>query len=274
TKIILVDENIAEEIHKKFLINEKCDLAFTKKNIEVFYQPILSTKTNKFVSAEALVRLKADDGRLIYPGDFITEMERDGRIVLLGKIVFSKVCEFISQNNLEELGLDYIEVNLSAVQATQEDLAKTYIEIMEKYNVNPKYINLEITETAQSARKTMLNNINALKEYGVTFSLDDFGTGNSNLNYIVEMPVKIVKFDKEMVTSYFEDRIASYVMDSTIEMIKGLGHKIVFEGIEEEYQVNKAKEMNVEFIQGYYYSKPIDKKAFLKFIKENNVKDN
>ena len=271
TKTILVDENIAEEIHKKFLINEKCDLAFTKKNIEVFYQPILSTKTNKFVSAEALVRLKADDGRLIYPGDFITEMERDGRIVLLGKIVFSKVCEFISQNNLEELGLDYIEVNLSAVQATQEDLAKTYIEIMEKYNVNPKYINLEITETAQSARKTMLNNINALKEYGVTFSLDDFGTGNSNLNYIVEMPVKIVKFDKEMVTSYFEDRIASYVMDSTIEMIKGLGHKIVFEGIEEKYQVNKAKEMNVEFIQGYYYSKPIDKKAFLKFIKENNV---
>ena len=268
--LIEVDVNIAEEIHNKFLINEKCDVAFSKKNIEVFYQPIYSTKEKKFVSAEALVRLKAEDGRMLFPGDFIPEMELDGRILILGKAVFTKVCEFISENNMEELGLHYIEVNLSAVQCMQEELAKTYIDIMEKYKVDPKYINLEITETAQSNRKALLENIRVLKDYGVSFSLDDFGTGNSNLNYIVEVPVQIVKFDKQMVNSYFENRIASYVMNSTIEMIKGLGHKIVFEGVEEKYQLDKAEEMNVEFIQGYYFSKPINQKAFLKFIKDNN----
>ena len=271
SRIILVDEYLAEEIHKKFLINEKCDNAFSNGNIEVFYQPIYSTKLKSFVSAEALVRIRALDGTLIYPGDFILDMERDGRIVDLGIMVFEKVCEFISCNNMEELGLHYIEVNLSAIQCMQENLADKYISIIEKYNINPKYINIEITESAKSNRTRLLENINKLKNYGLSFSLDDFGTGNSNLNYIVEVPIDIVKFDRGMVTSYFDNKLASYVMNSTIEMIKGLGYKIVFEGVEEKAQVDKVIDMGVDYIQGYYFSKPIDKNSFVKFIKANNI---
>jgi len=269
-RVVEVTKKMVEEIHKKFIMDKKCDLAFSKRNIEVYYQPIYSNNDLSFTSAEALVRLKDDEGKLIYPGDFIEEMERDGRIVELGKIVFEDVCKFISENDMEKLGLHYIEVNLSAVQCMQEKLASSYISIMKKYKVNPKYINLEITETAQSNRKTLLKNMATLKEYGVSFSLDDFGTGNSNLNYIVEMPIQIVKFDKNMVNSYFENRIASFVMNYTIEMIKGLGHKIVFEGVEEENQINQVKDMKVDYVQGYFYSKPIDKLAFLDFIENNN----
>jgi EAL domain-containing protein (putative c-di-GMP-specific phosphodiesterase class I) len=252
-------------------MDKKCDLAFSNRNIEVYYQPIYNNSNLSFTSAEALVRLKDEDGKLIYPGDFIEEMEKDGRIVELGKLVFSDVCKFISENDMEKLGLEYIEVNLSAVQCMQEKLASSYINIMKKYNVDPKYINLEITETAQSTRITLLKNMEILKEYGVSFSLDDFGTGNSNLNYVIEMPVKIVKFDKTMVNSYFDNRIASFVMNSTIDMIKGLGHKIVFEGIENENQINQAKKLKIDYIQGYFYSKPIDKDSFIAFIKENNT---
>ncbi|MBR6071880.1 MAG: EAL domain-containing protein [Acholeplasmatales bacterium] len=270
-EITVVSKDVADTIHKRFEMVKKCDLAFSKKRVEVFLQPIYSNNDLVFTSAEALVRLRDEDGKLIYPGDFIEDMEHDGRIVELCKMVFDDVCKFISENNMEELGLEYIEVNLSAVQCMQENLAKSYIDIMEKYNINPKYINLEITETGQSTRLTLLKNMEILKQYGVSFSLDDFGTGNSNLNYVIEMPVKIVKFDKSMVNSYFDNRIASFVMNSTIDMIKGLGHKIVFEGIENQDQINQVKNMKVDYIQGYFYSKPIDKESFIKFIRENNL---
>ena len=269
-KIIEVNKALAYEIHKKFQMDQKCDVAFSKRSFEVFYQPIYSNLDLSFTAAEALVRLKDDDGNLIYPSDFIEEMEKDGRIIELGRLVFENVCEFISKNNMEALGLHYIEVNLSAVQCMQENLAVSFIEIMERYNVDPKYINLEITETAQSTRNILIKNMKILRDYGVSFSLDDFGTGNSNLNYIVEMPVEIVKFDKNMVNSYFENRIASYVMNSTIDMIKGLGHKIVFEGIEEELQINQVRSMKVDYVQGYFYSKPIDQYAFVEFIVKYN----
>lgn len=269
-EVIDVNSELVDTIHNKFIMDKKCDYAFLNKNIEVYYQPIYSNNNSSFTAAEALVRLKDEDNNLIYPSSFIEEMEKDGRIVDLGKMVFEEVCKFISENDMEKLGLHYIEVNLSAVQCMQENLASVYITVMEKYNINPKYINLEITETAKSTRFNLIKNMEILKEYGVSFSLDDFGTGNSNLNYIVEMPVDIVKFDKNMVDSYFEDKIALYVMNSTINMIKGLGHKIVFEGIEEQDQLNQIKLMDVDYVQGYYYSKPIDKEEFVRFIYKNN----
>ena len=271
-EVIDVNNDVVNKIHDKFLMDKKCDMAFLNKKIEVYLQPIYSNEDSAFTAAEALVRLIDENGSLIYPKSFVEEMEKDGRIIELGKIVFEDICKFISENNMEELGLHYIEVNLSAVQCMQENLADTYINIMEKYKIKPKHINLEITETAKSTRNTLLKNMDILKNYGVSFSLDDFGTGNSNLNYIVEMPVDIVKFDKDMVDSYFEDRIALYVMNSTINMIKGLGHKIVFEGIEELEQLNQIQLMNVDYIQGYYYSKPIDKESFIKFIISNKKK--
>jgi EAL domain-containing protein (putative c-di-GMP-specific phosphodiesterase class I) len=197
-------------------------------------------------------------------------MEADGRIIELGRIVFEDVCKFISENNMDELKLRYIEVNLSAVQCMQEDLASSYIEIMKKYKIDPKYINLEITETAQSTKSILLKNMALLKEYGVSFSLDDFGTGNSNLNYVIEMPVEIVKFDKGMVNSYFENKIASFVMNSAINMVKGLGYKIVFEGIQEETQIELLKKLDVDYIQGFFYSKPITQADFINFIRSNN----
>ena len=269
-EVIEVDKNLVDKIRTRFEVIKKCDLAFLKGNVEVYFQPIYSNNSLSFTSAEALVRLKDEEGNLIYPNDFIQDMERDGRIVELGKMVFDQVCKFVSENNMDALGLEYIEVNLSAVQCMQENLAESYIEIMERHKVNPKYINLEITETAQSTRLILLKNMEILKEYGVSFSLDDFGTGNSNLNYVIEMPVKIVKFDKTMVDSYFENRIASFVMNSTIDMIKGLGHKIVFEGIETDEQINQLSKMNVDYIQGYYYSKPIDRITFIEFIEMKN----
>ena len=114
--------------------------------------------------------------------------------------------------------------------------------------------------------------MNRLIDYGVNFSLDDFGTGQSNLNYIVDMPVDIVKFDRIMINAYFANKKAKYVMDAAMHMIHGMGLKIVSEGIETNEQFGRMSELGISYIQGFYFSKPLEKKEFIEFlIKHNKV---
>lgn len=262
-----VDADFVEQMRKEKSMEQMLDEAMKEDRIEVFYQPIFSTKAKKFVSAEALVRMRGRDGNLVPPGDFISVAEANGKILQLGEIVFEKVCRFFTKEQLEQYGLHYIEVNLSVVQCGYPGLADDYIGIMEKYQINPKYINLEITESASlAAKKTLLENMRRLMEYGVYFSLDDFGTGQSNLNYIVDMPVNIVKFDREMSQAFFQDEKAKYVMNAAMQMIHGMKLKIVSEGIETEDQYLAMEELNIDYIQGYYFSKPLPEAAFLAFL--------
>lgn len=262
-----VDADFVEQMRKEKSMEQMLDEAMKEDRIEVFYQPIFSTKAKKFVSAEALVRMRDRDGNLVPPGAFISVAEANGKILQLGEIVFEKVCRFFTKEQLEQYGLHYIEVNLSVVQCGYPGLAEDYIGIMEKYQINPKYINLEITESASmAAKKTLLENMRRLMEYGVYFSLDDFGTGQSNLNYIVDMPVNIVKFDREMSQAFFQDEKAKYVMNAAMQMIHGMKLKIVSEGIETEDQYLAMEELNIDYIQGYYFSKPLPEAAFLAFL--------
>lgn len=262
-----VDVDFVEQMRKEKNMEQMLDEAMKEDRIEVFYQPIFSTRAKKFVSAEALVRMRDREGSLVPPGVFIPVAEANGKILQLGEIVFEKVCRFFTKEQIEQYGLHYIEVNLSVVQCGYPGLADDYIGIMEKYQINPKYINLEITESASmAAKKTLLENMRRLMEYGVYFSLDDFGTGQSNLNYIVDMPVNIVKFDREMSQAFFQDEKAKYVMNAAMQMIHGMKLKIVSEGIETEEQYLAMEELNIDYIQGYYFSKPLPEAAFLAFL--------
>ncbi|MDE6601591.1 MAG: EAL domain-containing protein [Lachnospiraceae bacterium] len=262
-----VDADFVEQMRKEKSMEQMLEEAMKEDRIEVFYQPIFSTREKKFVSAEALVRMRDRDGSLVPPGAFIPVAEANGKILQLGEIVFEKVCRFFTKERLEQYGLHYIEVNLSVIQCGYQGLAEDYIGIMEKYQINPQYINLEITESASmAAKKTLLENMRRLMEYGVRFSLDDFGTGQSNLNYIVDMPVNIVKFDREMSQAFFRDEKAKYVMNAAMQMIHGMKLKIVSEGIESEEQYLAMEELSIDYIQGYYFSKPLPETAFLAFL--------
>ena len=124
--------------------------------------------------------------------------------------------------------MHYIEVNLSVAQCSDEKLAERYIRIMERYQIDPSNINLEITESAtMEMKQTLLANMEKLIAYGVSFSLDDFGTGQSNLNYIVEMPVQIVKFDRVMTQAYFSSQKGRFVMNAAMHMIQDMKLGIV-----------------------------------------------
>lgn len=264
-----IDEELANEMYYTRQMEQIIFNAIDQNWITVYYQPIYSTKEKKFTSAEALVRITDEDGNVVPPYDFVWVAEKNGMMLRLGEIIFEKVCRFIKENRPEQYGIEYIEVNLSAIQCAYELFADNYIAIMEKYDVRPEFINLEITETATiGAKKTALNNMRKLIAYGVSFSLDDFGTGQSNLNYIVEMPVNIVKFDRTMINSYFENGKARYVMDAAMHMIHGMGLEIVAEGIETKEQYETMQSLGISYIQGYYFSRPIPEEQFLRFVSE------
>ncbi len=259
----MISENEIEEIIKDAIENNR---------IEVFYQPIYSAKKGSFCSAEALARIRREDGSIVPPGLFIPVAEKNGTIIKIGEIVFEQVCKFLQREALNErLNVDYIEVNLSIVQCAYDNLADSFIAIMNSNHINPSWINLEITESESlQAKDTLLKNMNELILYGVNFSLDDFGTGQSNLNYIMDMPVKIVKFDREMTNSYFVKDNARHIMASTIKMLREMGLEIVSEGIEEKSQLEEMLKLDVNFIQGYYFSKPLPAGEYISFL-ENNM---
>ena len=264
---VIVDENIIRDTYKEEDVERMIMDSIENQRVEVFYQPIYSTTSKTFESAEALMRIRKEDGTIVMPGEFIEVAEKRGSILQLGSQVFEEVCKFVEQHNMEEMGLHYIEVNLSAVQCGYKNLAQEFIETMKVHRVDPKFINLEITESASiGSEKVFLDNLYTLKEYGVRFSLDDFGTGQSNLNYIVAMPVDIVKFDRGMTLSYFENAKAKYVMDAAMMMIKGMDLKIVSEGIESKEQLEIMEELGIQYIQGYYFSKPLPQNKFVEFI--------
>ena len=272
SNFLLVDNQIVEKIQERKRVSKMLTEAMKENRVEVFLQPIFSCKENRFVSAEALVRIKDSSNNFIPPNVFIPVAEQTGKIIHLGKIIFEQVCQLIKENDLKQYGIQYIEVNLSTVQGAYEYLATDFIQIMNTYQIDPSMINLEITETATLAEKRkLLHNMNLLMDYGVHFSLDDFGTGQSNLNYIIEMPVKIVKFDREMSNAYFNNGKAKYVMNAAIQMIHGMKLEIVSEGIETIEQYKAMEDMGINYIQGYYFSRPLQKEQFLEFIKAQNT---
>lgn len=265
--MILLNESMIYEAYKEDDVETIIMDSIKDNRVEVHYQPIYSTVSKSFESAEALVRIRREDGSIMMPGSFIEVAEKRGSILPLGAEVFDKVCRFIEEHNIRQMGLHYIEVNLSAVQCGYKNLASELIETMKRHHVDPACINLEITESASMVNdKVFIDNMYSLKKYGVSFSLDDFGTGQSNLNYIVAMPVDIVKFDRGMTLSYFENARAKHVMDAAMAMIKGMDLAIVSEGIESEEQLRIMEELGIQYIQGYYFSKPLPENKFIEFV--------
>lgn len=236
----------------------------------VYYQPIYNVKSNKYCSAEALVRLVSKEYGFISPGSFIPYAETSGRVVDIDSFVFETVCKFIASKEFKALGLEYIEVNLSTVDCINPKLCDNIIGMMKKYKVSPDKINIEITESYDSLNEEIAEqNIRKLKEYGINFSLDDYGTGYSNIERFSILPISLVKIDKSLVDSSDNIQMQA-VLKNTFGLIKSLSRKTIIEGVETEEQANRFIGFDCDNIQGYYYSKPLSYDEFIKFVKEKN----
>lgn len=244
------------------------DNALDNQRLSVYYQPIYSVKEKRFASAEALLRLDDEEYGHISPELFIPVAEKNGVIHRIGTMVLEEVCRFIASEEFQELGLEYVEVNLSVAQCMRNNLAKEILQLLEKYKVRPDQINLEITETAAvNSQNIMIENIRTLSAAGIPFSLDDYGTGYSNIGRMVSLPLNIIKLDKSFTDLEKNPRM-EIVVRNTVRMIKDMDMKVVVEGIETEELVKQFSEMECEYIQGYFYSKPLPREEFVRFLKQ------
>ncbi|WP_034443589.1 EAL domain-containing protein [Butyrivibrio sp. AE2032] len=239
--------------------------------LEVYYQPIYNPKEKKFTSCEALLRLRDPQLGFISPAIFMPVAERNGTVIAIDNFVLKSVCELISSTDMASLGLDYVEVNLSVVDCIQTNLADNVKKTLNKYNVRPDQINLEITETFEEGiTSAMDENIRSLKEFGMSFSMDDFGTGYSNLARISSLPVDIFKLDKSIIQSAFESETSYMVMINLVKIIKAMDKLIVAEGVETEEQAKQIIRVGCDHIQGFFYARPMPKDRFIEFLRKNN----
>ena len=249
-------------------IDEILNRAITQNKFRMYYQPIYSVERKKFISAEALIRLNDEEYGFISPGLFIPAAEKRGVILPIGDFVLEDVFRFISENMPE--GLEYIEVNLSVAQCMQEELPEKLAFLGDKYGVAPDRINLEITETTyENMGNVMEFNLEALSGMGYSFSLDDYGTGYSNMHRVSKLPLKIIKLDKTLIDDMDTDEGFSIVRN-TVKMMRDIDKELVAEGVETQEALGRLEAMGCDFIQGYYFSKPLPADEFVKFINERN----
>ena len=261
---------------RDFQIHHQIDHIITEgiKNnrFEMYYQPIYSVKEKQFVSAEALIRLKDENLGFVSPAIFIPAAEKNGAIHQIGDFVLENVISFISQNSIDKYGLDYIELNLSVAQCIESNLSEKIISLLDKYSVHPQKINLEITETSEDVNFDVIErNIQLLSEHGISFSLDDFGTGYSNLLRITKLPLNIIKLDKSFVDDLEKPGMKT-IISETISMLKKMNKKLLIEGVETYEDFDYFRNVGCDYIQGYYFSKPLEKSEFFDFLK-NSIED-
>ena len=245
--------------------------AVSENLFEMYYQPIYSIKDDKFCAAEALIRLTDKDFGPISPDIFIPAAEKNGLILSVGDFVLETVFKFISSHNFSELGLNYIEINLSVAQCVLNNFEEKIHKLQEKYNVSPSFVNFEITETTFSAVSNMASeNIRKLEQSGYSFSLDDYGTGYSNMQRIVKLPLSLIKLDKSLIDEMDSQKVGSLVRN-TIKMMQDIKTHVLAEGVEKKEQLEQLKEMGCDYIQGFYFSKALPEKEFIAFLKEHKA---
>ena len=268
--VVHVEKNVLAKKSRELQILQIMKQAVRRGDFYVVYQPIYSFEQKRFTTAEALVRLENDELGEVSPEEFIPIAEQNGMILQIGEFVFETVCRFVLHHKIWEKGIEYIHVNLSVIQCMQEKLADQLFKIMDLYNLDYRYINLEVTESAAIASsEVLMDNMNRLIERNMNFSLDDFGTGFSNTATLIKYPFHTIKLDKGMVWDAMHNKKAEIILKNTIEMVKMLNMEIVAEGAETPEQVEKLREMGVDFVQGFYYSKPISRDLFLQQLNDD-----
>lgn len=228
---------------------------------EVYYQPMIDAVTRKMVGAEALARIRDNEGQIISPGLFIPIAESSGLINRLGEQVLRKTCEFACSNNLDSMGIQWINVNLSPIQFLQKNLAGRFNEVIASYGMPADAIRLEITEQSMLDYSLLQSQILELDDCGFKLVMDDYGSGYSNLARVKSCPFVTIKLDMAIVWDYFRDR--DTLLPTIVQGFKQMGMSITAEGIESEEMAQALAGIGADFLQGFYFSKPLPPNEFV-----------
>lgn len=264
--VVYADEKNFQHRQRNIKVEAALKNAIEHHTLEVYYQPIYCVADKTFYTAEALVRLYDEELGEIEPEEFIPIAERNGSILKIGQFVFESVCAFIAENKLREKGIRYIGVNLSDIQCMQDHLAADMLQIMRDYQIPYDSIDFEISESAQQTKRSFVQQMQQMMLEGVTFSMDNFGTGNASINEMIQCPFRTIKIDKDLVWQMEENQKVACVMRSIINLFQDLNVSFVVEGVENENQARQVLNMGCDYIQGFYYAEPMSGEAYLQWI--------
>jgi len=253
--------------------NKKLENGFEKaladKKFEVWYQPKFNSHTGKIVGSEALIRWRADDGSLISPGRFIPLFEKNGNIIRLDEYVFREVCRQQKEWQKEGIQILPVSVNISRFSLYYSNVVEKYERIINYYDVNHKYVQIEITESAIIENTVIVELIQKFHDAGFDILLDDFGSGYSSLASLNQMPFDTIKLDKSLV-DYVGNENGEKLLKFIVQLVQSLGMKITAEGVEYKEQLDFLENLNCDDIQGFYFSKPLMLADFSAKLTENN----
>jgi len=260
----LFDQDMYAAALKRLALETDLRRAIHNEEFVLHYQPIVSLRSQAVVGFEALVRWRKPDGELVYPDEFIKITEETGLIFALGHWVLREACrtasvlqvQFPRENPLT------ISVNISPRQFAQPDLVEQIRSTLHETGLDPHCLRLEITESVTiDDPKRVASVLTELKELGVRMSIDDFGTGYSSLSYLHSLPLDTLKIDQTFVAGMGKDAESLHIIQTIVGLANSLGLEIIAEGAEIACQVTKLQSMGCEFIQGFYFSRPVDAAA-------------
>lgn len=262
---VFATDKIRLQIYKERLVASGFPDAIKSGLLKAYYQPKVETDTYRIVGAEALARIEYE-GNVVLPADFVPVLEKNGMICTLDFYILEQVCKDI--RHWLEMGIEpvRVSVNLSRKHLANPNLAEDIMNVLKKYEMESKYIELELTETVEeSEMNQIITFMNKMKEYQMTLSIDDFGTGYSSLNLLRFFPVDVLKLDRTFLNNIEEnDRI---VLSNIIRMARELNMDVVAEGVENWNQISYLKEMDCYVVQGFLFDKPLPKNEFEKKMK-------
>ena len=265
-------DELLERSVKEREISSYFKIALAKKEFIVYYQPKVDIDTRQISGCEALVRWM-HDGKLVPPGHFIPVLENEGSVCELDFYVLDKVCQDI--NNWVKDGIipACVSVNFSKLHLRNPNLAHDILRVVDSYHIDPKYIEIELTESSSyESFETLVKFINELNAYGIKTSIDDFGTGYSSLNLLKDLQISVIKIDKSFVDNITNDKSPDrIILKSILTMINELGMGVIAEGCETVEQARILRDMNCNTIQGYLFDKPLPLDEYTKKLENNYV---
>ncbi len=266
TNMVFYKEQFKDSLYSRKFIEENMQSAIEKQEFKMYLQPKYSITRNEIVGAEALVRWRHPERGMIYPDQFIPVIEENGFIRKVDYYIWREACLFIKKCQNAGIMPCPVSVNVSRVHLQDNDCIQILSDLIKKSGIPKSMLELEITETAgnyQVSQKAL-----QLKEEGYTLLMDDFGSGYSSLNILLETPFDVIKLDKKFMENMMVSMKGRLILEQVVSMADKLKLGLLAEGVETQEQIDLLRKIGCDQVQGYYYAKPMPEEDFFALLKK------
>ena len=256
--------------HYQKMVEDYLPAAIREDKFTVHYQPVYSIREGRYISLEALSRLRHPKLGYISPELFIAAAERANCMTQIGLLQIHRICAFIRENKDRLPGIQNVKINLSPSELLNVQYCHQIIRVIRESGVDPSFIHIEVTESlATEYEEALYKIVGEFTQAGIGLCMDDFGSGYANLNAVLQLPFSIIKMDRSMLTNICENERNSILLEGIIRVCRSLGYKTVAEGVETKDELDKVTQLGIDMIQGYYFSRPLEGGALLELLKGN-----